>query len=294
VLARDLAADRGAAARTLVAGFAGMESPEFRHRAALVFLDALAGHSEHLVDELTLATAGMYRFLGGGAGDDGAFTKTYVFCGTEAATDAVVAIEILSNNRFGIGARHGWAPASGPLRVTESSNACVISLNASAAADAFVDHAGATNQSFDRTDPLPFFLHNIVGLKVDDGHKLRVPLGVDADGAVSFAADVPALATARIMSTGAQEAADAAAEATRDAMDQVRSSGATPRAAIFLDCVATRLRLGQSFDRELEAVGRELDGIPFAGFNSYGQIVRSEGQFSGFHNCTAVVLVIPD
>jgi hypothetical protein len=31
-----------------------------------------------------------------------------------------------------------------------------------------------------------------------------------------------------------------------------------------------------------------------AGFNSYGQIVRAEGQFSGFHNCTAVVCVFPD
>jgi hypothetical protein len=30
------------------------------------------------------------------------------------------------------------------------------------------------------------------------------------------------------------------------------------------------------------------------GENSYGQIVRAAGQFSGFHNCTAVVCVIPD
>jgi hypothetical protein len=41
-------------------------------------------------------------------------------------------------------------------------------------------------------------------------------------------------------------------------------------------------------------VAKGLDDVPFAGFNSYGQIVRAEGQFSGFHNCTAVVCVFPD
>jgi hypothetical protein len=44
----------------------------------------------------------------------------------------------------------------------------------------------------------------------------------------------------------------------------------------------------------LDAVAAELGGAPFAGFNSYGQIVRADGQFSGFHNCTAVVCVLPD
>jgi hypothetical protein len=292
-LAKNLTKGRADAARTLVAGFSGLESSEFRYRTALVFVDALAGHAEDLVDELTTATAGMYRFVGGGAGDDGAFKQTHVFCGTEAATDAVVALEILSNKPVGIGARHGWVPASGPLRVTESASSCVVSLNTAPAADAFSDHADATNQSFDRADPFPFFLHNIVGVKEEGGHKLRVPLGVGADGGVVFAAEVPTGATTQIMSIGAVQAADAASAAVRDAVEQVERDGHAPAAALFFDCVATRLRLGKEFGHELDAVGEELGDVPFAGFNSYGQIVRSDGQFSGFHNCTAVVLVLP-
>jgi len=31
----------------------------------------------------------------------------------------------------------------------------------------------------------------------------------------------------------------------------------------------------------------------FVGCNTYGQIARAEGQFGGFHNCTAVVCVLP-
>ncbi|MDB4899367.1 MAG: hypothetical protein JWN53_1175 [Gemmatimonadetes bacterium] len=293
-MARDLSADRRLAANRLVEGFRGLESSEYRYRTALVLVDALAGHAEDLVDQLTLATAGMYRFAGGGAGDDAAFKQTHVFFGTEAHSDAVVALEILSNKPIGIGARHGWVAASGPLRVTETLQSCVVSLNTTPAADAFEEHAQATSQSFDRADPLPFFLYNIVGVKTDSGYKLRVPLGIDEEGGVMCAAEVPTGATTHIMSTQSMAAADAASAAVHDAVEQVTSAGSVPGAALFFDCVATRLRLGREFGNELAAVGDALGDAPFVGFNSYGQIVRSDGQFSGFHNCTAVVLVLPE
>lgn len=293
-LARGLSGGRDAAADALVANFAGLHAHHFRYHTALLFVDALAGHTEELVDRLTTATAGLYRFVGGGAGDDGLFKKTHVFFGTEAHTDAVVGLEILSNKPFGIGARHGWTPASEPLRVTEACDSCMVSLNVSPAVEVFEEHAASTRQKFDVQNPMPFFLHNIVGVKTADGHKLRVPLGTTPEGGVLTAAEVPTGATAHIMGTESRNAAAAAATAVQDAVDQVTEAGHTPRAALFFDCVATRLRLGQDFGDELEAVKRELKDAPFAGFNSYGQIVRADGQFSGFHNCTAVVCVIPE
>lgn len=294
VVARGLSNGRGDAARTLAAGFRGLGTSEFRHRTAIVFVDALAGHAEALVDALTTATGGMYRFVGGGAGDDGRFQKTHVFIGDEAFTDAAVALEILSSKPIGIGARHGWKPASEALRVTETSSSCVVSFNVAPAVEAFEEHAEATHQAFDRADPLPFFLHNVVGVATPSGHKLRVPLGIEAAGGIMTAAEVPTGATAHIMSTGAASASEAAASATRDAVEQVERAGHKVKAALFFDCVATRLRLGQEFGHELTAVDDALGGAPFVGFNSYGQIVRAEGQFSGFHNCTAVVCAFPD
>jgi hypothetical protein len=100
--------------------------------------------------------------------------------------------------------------------------------------------------------------------------------------------------TAQIMTTETSSAVEAASIATTDAVGQVRRAGATPAGALFFDCVATRLRLGEDFKDELTAVRDALGGVAFAGFNSYGQIVRADGQFSGFHNCTAVVCVFPD
>jgi hypothetical protein len=289
-----LSRDQRGAARQLADGFRWQHERTVPFHAALVLVDALAGHAEELVDALTLATAGEYRFFGGGAGDDARFEKTKVFCGTGVHADAVVALEIASAKPLGIGARHGWVPSATKLRVTDADASRVVSLNAAPAVEAFEDHAESTTQQFDRANPMPFFLHNIVGVETPTGHKLRVPLGVGDDGTVVCAAEVPTGATTCIMSTGGGSAAEAAATAARDAVEQVRQGGGTPAAALFFDCVATRLRLGKEFDRELEALAGELGGAPFAGFNSYGQIVRSEGQFSGFHNCTAVVCVLPE
>ena len=293
-LATELTRGRDVAAANLVRGFRGLESPEFRFRTAIVLVDALAGLAEDLVDQLTLATGGMYQFVGGGAGDDARFEKTYVFAGTRAVSNAAVALEILSNKPIGIGARHGWSGSGDPLRVTDAADACVVTMNVSPAVDAFEDHAEATGQRFDRENPLPFFLHNMVGIKTDEGHKLRVPLGVNAQGGVAFAAEVPVGAAAQIMSTKVASAVDAASTAVTDAVNQVERGGSRPSGALFFDCVATRLRLGDRFGDELDAVRNALGTAKFAGFNSYGQIVRADGQFSGFHNCTAVVCVFPD
>ena len=166
-----------------------------------------------------------------------------------------------------------------------------MSLNGAPAAEAFEAHAAATGQSFDRGDPLPFFLHNVIGIRSGDEYKLRVPLAVHDDGSISCAADIPAGAAVSIMRSTSTSAADAAAGAAADAIGQLE--GATPSVALFFDCVATRLRLGDSFSLELDALQHALGDSQFIGCNTHGQIARSEQQFSGFHNCTAVVCVIP-
>lgn len=290
-IGRGIARDRAGVAESVVAGFSGVTRLSHAYSSALVLTDALAGHADELIEQLTLRTKGSYQFFGGGAGDDANFRRTQVFCGTEVASDAAVALEILSDRPLGIGVRHGWAPASDPFRVTDADGARIISLNAAAAVEAFHHHAERTGQRFDPAEPIPFFLHNILGIETGAGHKLRVPLAVHADGSVSCAAEIPRGAIVRIMRTSSASAAHAAADAARDAV--ARLNGAKPAVAIFFDCVATRLRMGDEFDFELQSVRDALGQAAFAGCNTYGQVARAEGQFSGFHNCTAVVCAIP-
>lgn len=283
--------DRAGAAERMIGSFAGPSATAYRYRTALVLTDALAGFADDLVDRLTLLTGGSYRFFGGGAGDDARFAHTVVFHGTEVVSDAAVALEILSNKPIGIGVQHGWEPSPDRMRVTEAAGMRLGSLNAIPAVEVFDAHADATGQEFDHASPIPFFLHNVLGVESGEGYRLRVPLAVQEGGAIACAADIPAGATACIMATTPDSAAAAAASATRAALDQLE--GNEPAAAFLFDCVATRLRLGAAFATELDAVQRELGGVPFVGFNSYGQIAQAEGQFNGFHNCTAVVCVLP-
>ena len=215
---RDVLADAASAARQMTAGFSGLSDYTFPYRSALVMADALAGHADVLVDELTLATGGQYQFFGGGAGDNAQFQRTSVFCGREVLNGAAVALEMLTEKPIGVGVRHGWAPASAPFRVTEADGMRLISLNGLPAADAFEAHAATSGQKLDRAAPIPFFLHNILGIEAGDAHRLRVPLAILPDGSVLCAAEVPQGSVVYIMRASAASAVEAAQEATQAAL----------------------------------------------------------------------------
>lgn len=186
-LGRRIAAAPAAAAHQVVEAFDAAPPQSMSYRAALVMADALAGHTEALVEELTVRTGGNHSFFCGGAGDDGAFRRTHVFAGRQALSDAVVALEIVSSRPLGIGVSHGWEPAGPPLRVTEADGMRLVSLNDAPAVHAFEDHAAAIGRPFDPADPLPFFLHTAIGIRTHRGYRLRVPLAVHDDGSIGCA-----------------------------------------------------------------------------------------------------------
>lgn len=286
-----LSSDRSAAAAAIASSFQGLRRQDYAYRTAMVLTDALAGFADSLIEELTIRTEGMYQLFGGGAGDDAKFHRTHIFHGEEVFTDAAVVLEILSNKPIGIGVQHGWEPASEAYRVTGAEGSVVTTLNAAPAVEAFHSHAEATGQIFDPKDPMPFFLSNVIGIEVNGTYRLRIPLGLNDDGAVTCAAEVPDGSIVRIMRTSSSCAADAAALATKAALAQLNSH--KPKTAIFFDCVATRLRTGQDFGLELAALN-DLLTTDFIGCNTHGQIARAEGQFGGFHNCTAVIGIFPE
>ena len=284
--------NREASAEQLYPVFTADQHKDHPYRFALVLTDALAGYADDLIHSITLHTKGSYQLFGGGAADDAKFHETHVFLGREQYADSAVVLEMLSKKPIGLGLKHGWEPLGAPLRVTEAEGNRLISMNATSAADIFEEHATLTGQIFNRGDPLPFFLHNVIGIDTGDGYKLRVPLALEADGSISCASEIPVGSTVYIMSGNTDTACDAARHAAQTAIEKLQ--GAKHAGSLMFDCAATRLRLGRAFGNELSAVATVLGSENFAGCNTYGQIVRAEGQFSGFHNCTAVVLAIPE
>jgi hypothetical protein len=265
---------------------------QYQYYSAMIFADALSGYTDELIALLTERTMGKYQFFGGGAGDNANFQKTHVFYDTAAYTDSAVILEILSNKPIGVGAAHGWKAVGAKMRVTETDGMKLVSLNARPAVELFREHAEVTGQNFNPEEPVPFFLHNILGIEVAGDHKLRVPLAVFPDGSVAMASDIPNGAYVSFMETDNDCSKHAAMQAAVGAIKQLGDN--KPSVALFFDCEATRLRMGKEFDFELEKVTETLQGASYAGCNTYGQVARVNGQFSGFQNCTAVVCVIPE
>ena len=292
VLGKGLRASQAGVVRQVAPVFTGSEHPDFPYRCALVLTDALAGYVDDLIHELMVHTSGTYQLFGGGAGDDAKFQETHVFYGTESFSDAVVVLEMLSKKPIGIGVMHGWKASGKPMRVTEAEGSRIISLNAMLAVDAFEQHAKNTGQIFNRADPMPFFLHNVVGIESGAEYKLRVPIALNDDGSITCAAEVPVGSTVHIMVGDVQTACDAARSASKAALAGLGNE--KHAGSLLFDCAATRLRLGRQFEDELKAVADILGSENFAGCNTYGQIARTEGQFSGFHNCTAIVCALPE
>ncbi|MBA2238926.1 MAG: FIST domain protein, partial [Lysobacter sp.] len=170
-LGKGIRGDSRRAAGDIVADFKGMQGKRYPYRAALIMTDALAGHAEEFVEEMTRLTSGRYLLAGGGAGDDANFSRTHVFFGTQIHTDAAVALELLSMKPLGVGVGHGWEPSSAALRATEVDGMTVRGFNGLPAVEAFERHAEATGQVLDRGNPLPFFLHNILGGETGDGYR---------------------------------------------------------------------------------------------------------------------------
>lgn len=291
-LARGIKNSRAAVTETLYKSLSGAQNYQFQYHSAMIFADALSGYTDELIDLLTEKTGGMYQFFGGGSGDNANFKRTDVFLNDQIATDSAVILEILSDKPIGVGVSHGWHPTGQKMRVTETDGMALISLNAMPAVDVFSEYALETNQSFDKEDPIPFFLHNVLGIETAEGYKLRVPLGINEDGSVLLASDIPDGSYVSFMSTDADSASAAALDAAESALKQME--GVKPHVALFFDCVATRLRMGKDFNFELAQVKDTLQAINYVGCNTYGQVARVNGQFSGFHNCTAVVCIIPE
>ena len=292
-IGRDLRKSRSEAAQQIARSLSKSDDEEYPYRSMLLLTDALAGYADEFLECLSLETAGRYQMFGGGAADELKYVATYVFYGTEIVTDAAVALEMRSKKPIGVGVNHGWKIASAPMRVTAADGNRILSLDAVPATAMLSQYAKRTGQNLDLTNPMPFFLHNALAIDTQGGHKIRVPIMVQDDGSIVVAGEIADGSTVHVVTTTARTTLEATVAALRTARDQL--GGCKPKIALLFDCVSTRLRSGQEYSVEFQDLQNELGPeVKYIGFSTYGQFARVDGQFSGFHNSTAVVCIIPE
>jgi methyl-accepting chemotaxis protein len=275
--------------------------PGYPHRSFLVFHDGLAGKGEEAMLAAMLHLGAGNRFSGGAAGDDLAFKKTHVFCDDKVLGDALVLCLWSSKTALPIAVKHGHRPLSPTMTVTRSVGSVLHEVDGKPAWDVWKEACRAAaaklginvDKLSDTSEIGSFLIRYELGLETGGGeYKVRVPLAKNPDGSLGFACSIFEGSRFRIMESFEEDQIKSAGTAARNA---VADPNAKKRAGVLVfDCVCRGIILGERFGEGVKAMLKETGKMPLLGFETYGEICMREGEFSGFHNTTSVVTIVPE
>lgn len=234
----------------------------------------------------------MCQLVGGGAGDNVKFIKTYQFINGEIHTDAVSVALILSKVPVGVGVQHGWSAVGRPLIVTNAEGKIVKELDGRPAFESYLQQFGKRYPELAIETFAEFAMERPLGLPQMKGeYIIRDPLRALPDGSLLCVAAVPQNAVVRIMSGDKESLFAAAKQAAEQSVKSL--GGRKPALAIIFDCISRLLLLGEDAQREIEVI-RSVIGrdIPLIGLFSFGEIAAQESNPPAFHNKTVAVCTI--
>ncbi|MEM6532598.1 MAG: FIST N-terminal domain-containing protein [Myxococcota bacterium] len=263
----------------------------YSHKTALLFLDPLSCQgdkatllaSEYFGEDVTLA--------GGGASGVGSMQGTLCL-NRLVASDALALLVLYTKTPVGVGLSHGHRAVSEPMRVTRAHGQLVYELDGKPAWDTWVNATGACHmhelENLNEDALSRFLLTYEAGLRDGDHLSLRVPVSRGSAGELGFAGRIPEGSEIWITQTSLEaqvESAHLAARQARQALNGARVSG-----ALVFDSLCRNIILGNRFDEAVRGIGDELGPVPFAGFETHGEIGGFGGRDARFHNTSTVVL----
>jgi methyl-accepting chemotaxis protein len=252
------------------------------------------------------------NFAGGSAGDDMNMEATHVFRNDEIAEDAVVMAMLSSRNPAKVAVNHGHEPISEPVEVTCADGAQVHELDGRPAFEVWkeaveqhFEHQRDESIDFDTIregsqklagllTEYEFGIEEGEGIGDNKGYKTRWPgMTETMDGTLDFAVNVPEGTSLRIMYSPKDQQINAARQTAHEAVGLLESQNVDVAGGFVYDCVCRAAILEDEFPNAVKAMADELE-VPFAGFETYGELCMERGQMSGFHNTTSVTLVLPE
>ena len=277
----------------------------YPYLTAILLIDGLSGVGE----EVTLLASYLFRkelkIVGGMAGDDFKMEKTFVFSNDRVCADALGICLLASTMPLFTGVRHGHTPLSGALKATRAEGNVLYEIDNRPAWEIWQEQTAesARKKGIDveelkkPSEIARFFANFILGLATEKEGKYRIrwPASVNEDGSLNFTCGIAEGAVFRIMGcTNLERQINAAKEAVGIAKQSAENAGYSEFAGVLVfDCAVRQLMLGDRFSESVDGIRNVLPGVPILGWETYGEIRLEPGQFSGFHNTTTVVLVIP-
>jgi hypothetical protein len=265
-------------------------------RTVLLLGDGRSSDQQEMVRGAYAVAGAGVPLIGACAADGLTQTSTRHFfsdgTGVQVLTNGVLAAALGSDAPLGLGLAHGWRKTGEPMVVTRSHQGKIFELDGERALDVYVRRSGASPDLL--TDPAAFFgfatVHPL-GLSRRTGEDLRVIFAADVEeGSISGLADTPEGAMAWYMEADPDAVTGAAAAAATAAVDAL--GGADPLGVFVFDCCVRGLALGpEGTDAAGKQLAEALGDVPFGGFYSNGEIVRTTGA-KGMHHLTVAALAV--
>ncbi len=278
---------------------------DYPYLTAIILIDGLSGVGE----EVTLLASYHFgkdlKIVGGMAGDDFKMEKTVVFSDDNVCTNALNVCLLASKMPLFTGIKHGHTPLSRALKMTRAEGNVLYEIdNRPAWAIWKEETAEIARKNGIDTEELKtpaeiaqFFTNYTLGLATEkEGeYKIRWPVSINEDGALSFTCGIAEGSVFRIMDgSNIKDQINAAGKAADIAKQNAENAGYSDFAGVIVfECGHRQLILGDRFSEAVDRFKNVLPGVPLLGWETYGEIRMEPGQFSGFHNTTSVVLLIP-
>ncbi len=265
----------------------------------LILSDGLHGNGTDLLRGIQEILGTAFPIVGGSAGDDFMFAQTYQFHNDRVLTDGSVGALFGGEISIGIGTRHGWRPLGKPRVVTGVRAHAITTIDHQPAIKLYESYFGSDAQdlTLDRLDKLATLYP--LGVSIDNGtdgsYLVRSALRALDDGSLQCNAEVAPGSEVRLMMATRDTVIEAAREAARQALEQLRGTKAF--CAIILESAWRQQLLGRQTVDEFHAV-QEVIGpdTPLVGFYTYGE--QAPLRFdplhgsTHFHNEAIVVLML--
>ncbi len=154
-----------------------MADLDFRKYVGIILVDGLSGAEERLMDRIGDLTN--VSFVGGSAGDDLKFQKTFVFAGNTSYTDAAVLALVKPKNGFDFIKTQSFRTTDKKLVATKVNAAAreVIEFDDKPASVAYAEAVGTSVENAPNC-----FMSNPVGLMVEGEPYVRSPQRMDGEG----------------------------------------------------------------------------------------------------------------
>lgn len=272
-------------------------------RAFVMLPDVLTGNGADIVRGVSDVLGPHFPIVGGAAGDDFLFEKTYQYRDGEVVSGAVAGVGITGDFTMGIGVRHGWVPIGMPMKVTKAEGAILHELDGKPAISIYEDYFGERAEELRREALARLAITYPLGLKIpeyQEEYLIRDPITVDEKGSITCAAEIPEGSEVRLMIGSKEKAVEAAEDAARHLMNEFEVDKTKPKFVLMFNCIAREKLFAQKANDEIQAVLQIIGhDVPLLGFYTYGEQAPLGGEVrnaekcdSRFHNETMVMFAV--